>query len=107
MPMLSRLFNIIFNKGTFPYSWSEGIVILLYKKGDASNSNNHRGIYMIFNCVFLMCADDAVLLSETAEGVQEMHAVFCLHTTKWNNDVIIDKIKIVILNKLAVKETEN
>eukprot|EP00745_Piridium_sociabile_P040774 TRINITY_DN79113_c0_g1_i3.p1 TRINITY_DN79113_c0_g1~~TRINITY_DN79113_c0_g1_i3.p1 ORF type:complete len:147 (-),score=2.11 TRINITY_DN79113_c0_g1_i3:18-458(-) len=39
-----RLFNTIFDKGTFPNNWTESIMLPLLKKGDVNNPNNYRGI---------------------------------------------------------------
>ena len=37
-------FNALFEKGVFPERWTESVVLPLFKKGDANNSNNYRGI---------------------------------------------------------------
>ena len=34
----------MFEKGVFPKRWTESIVLPLFKKGDANNPNNYRGI---------------------------------------------------------------
>ena len=39
-----KLFNALFEKGVFPERWTESIVLPLFKKGDANNPNNNRGI---------------------------------------------------------------
>jgi hypothetical protein len=36
--------NALFDKGIFPDYWCESITFPLYKKGDANNTNNYRGI---------------------------------------------------------------
>jgi hypothetical protein len=46
-PLLSRLFNVIFDLGTFPTCWSEGIIFPSFKKGDANDPNNYRGITLV------------------------------------------------------------
>ena len=46
-PLLSRLFNIIFDQGIFPTCWSEGIIFPSFKKGDANDTNNYRGITLV------------------------------------------------------------
>ena len=39
-----KFFNALFEKGVFPERWTESIVLPLFKKGDANNPNNYRGI---------------------------------------------------------------
>ena len=46
-PVLSKLFNKIFDLGYFPKSWSEGHVIPLHKKGSLNNVENYRGITLL------------------------------------------------------------
>ena len=46
-PLLLRLFNIIFDQGIFPTCWSEGIIFPSFKKGDANDTNNYRGITLV------------------------------------------------------------
>ena len=41
---LCDLFNSILNSGYFRDQWSEGIIVPVHKKGDASNVENYRGI---------------------------------------------------------------
>ena len=47
---LEKLFNYILHKQTFPRSWSRGVIIPVFKKGDKSDPNNYRGISLI--CCF-------------------------------------------------------
>ena len=44
---LELLFNHILKSGKFPHSWSTGLIIPLYKKGDPSIPNNYRGITLV------------------------------------------------------------
>ena len=44
LDFLVRIFNVLFDKGTFPANWTESIVFPLCKKGDANNPNTYRGI---------------------------------------------------------------
>ena len=44
---LCDLFNSILNSGYFPDHWSEGIIVPVHKKGDASNVENYRGITLV------------------------------------------------------------
>ena len=46
-PALTSLFNHILNTGNFPSNWSKGLIVPVYKKGDASDTNNYRGITLI------------------------------------------------------------
>ena len=39
-----KLFNALFEKGVFPERWTESVVLPPFKKGDANNPNNYRGI---------------------------------------------------------------
>lgn len=47
LPILSNLFNKIFENGVFPEEWSEGYVIPLHKKGNKSEVGNYRGITLL------------------------------------------------------------
>ena len=44
---LEILFNYILDKQCFPKSWSKGVIIPVYKKGDNTDVNNYRGITLI------------------------------------------------------------
>ena len=37
-------FNALFDRGLFPDSWTESVILPLYKKGDVNNPENYRGI---------------------------------------------------------------
>jgi len=39
-----QFLNALFDRGIFPDSWTESIVLPLYKKGDVNNPSNYRGI---------------------------------------------------------------
>jgi hypothetical protein len=39
-----QFFNALFDRGLFPDSWTESIILPLYKKGDVNNPGNYRGI---------------------------------------------------------------
>ena len=45
--MLLRLFNVMFLKGYFPESWSEGLILPLHKKGSVDSVENYRGITLL------------------------------------------------------------
>ena len=43
-----KLFNFIFDTGSFPESWAEGQIVPIYKKkGNKNDPNNYRGITLI------------------------------------------------------------
>jgi len=44
---LEILFNDILEKGSFPKSWSKGVIIPIFKKGDSFDPNNYRGITLV------------------------------------------------------------
>ena len=46
---LTKLFNLIFMKGTFPKAWNESFIVLIHKKGNKSDSSNYRGISITSN----------------------------------------------------------
>ena len=41
---LVKLFNFIISKGTFPDSWSTGMITPIFKSGNRSDPSNYRGI---------------------------------------------------------------
>ncbi|XP_077978836.1 uncharacterized protein LOC144434256 [Glandiceps talaboti] len=54
LPLMSDLFNDIFETGVFPEGWCRGVIIPLYKNGVRSDPNNYRGITLldVFGKVF-------------------------------------------------------
>ena len=42
-----NVYNEIFNSGIYPESWSKGLIVPIYKKGEISDPNNYRGITLI------------------------------------------------------------
>ena len=78
---LHKLFNHIFNNGTFPKSWNESIVTLIHKKGSKYDPNNYRGISItsnlgkLFNKVIynrlLKFVNDHDLICENQIGFKE------------------------------------
>ena len=47
LPLLLRLLNVMFLKGYFPESWSEGLILPLHKKGSVDSVENYRGITLL------------------------------------------------------------
>ena len=47
MPCLLLLFNNVFKSGYFPHSWSTGCIIPVFKKGNANDADNYRGITLV------------------------------------------------------------
>ena len=47
LPLLLRLFNVMFLKGYFPESWSEGLILPLNNKGSVGSVENYRGINLL------------------------------------------------------------
>ena len=43
-PFFVRFLNALFDKGVFPESWTESIILPLFKKGDVNSPRNYRGI---------------------------------------------------------------
>ena len=44
---LTELFNLVLDSGHFPESWSDSIMIPLFKKGDRTDVKNFRGITLV------------------------------------------------------------
>ena len=59
---LVRLFNCILDTGNFPRTWSESIIVPIYKRGDRTDPDNYRGITItsIFSKVFLHIVQDRI-----------------------------------------------
>lgn len=50
MPCLVSLFNNVFDSGHFPSAWSVGNIVPVFKKGNASDTDNNRGITLV-SCI--------------------------------------------------------
>ena len=44
MDFLVKFFNVLFDRGIHPDSWTESIIIPLFKKGNQNDPNNYSGI---------------------------------------------------------------
>ena len=42
-----KIFNMIFNSEVFPNDWKTGIIVPLYKSGNANYVENYRGITLL------------------------------------------------------------
>ena len=40
---LTRMFNVLFEKGIYPQDWAKAIVIPIHKKGNIEHVDNYRG----------------------------------------------------------------
>ena len=47
MKCVCEIFNVIFQSGTFPESWSDGLLVPLSKKGNIHFTDNYRGITLL------------------------------------------------------------
>jgi len=53
---LVRLFNFIISKGTFPDSWSTGMITPIFKSGSRSDPSNYRGVCVTSSLGKLFCS---------------------------------------------------
>ena len=44
MDCLVKFFNVLFDRGIYPDSWTKSIIVPLFKKGNQNDPNNYRGI---------------------------------------------------------------
>lgn len=44
---LTKLFNVLFDRGVYPDEWSKAIIVPIYKKGDADQTDNYRGVSLL------------------------------------------------------------
>ncbi|XP_063408891.1 uncharacterized protein LOC134692369 [Mytilus trossulus] len=113
MPIYVKLFNLILDTGIVPDSWSNGIMITIFKnKGSRSDPEMYRGI-TLNSCFSKTCsamlnyrlnnyadhvdlisksqADDTALLSESAEGLQK--ALYVLKNIVKNGSLRLTQAK--------------
>ena len=94
IPYLHKLFNNIFHSGFYPESWSKSAIIPIYKKGDANDPNNYRGISIVscFGKLFTSILNNRILLWERTydilsdsqfgfrKGLSTIDAIFVLQS---------------------------
>ena len=53
--IMVKLFNVIFDSGLFPDTWTKGIIIPIHKHGPKDNPENYRGITLlpIFSKIYI------------------------------------------------------
>jgi hypothetical protein len=82
MPIYCKLFNLILNTGKIPYSWSEGIILPIYKnKGNVSEPSSYRPITLvsclgktftaILNNRLSQLSDEIELITEAQTGFRK------------------------------------
>ncbi|VDI68635.1 Hypothetical predicted protein [Mytilus galloprovincialis] len=49
IPHLCTIFNAVLISGYFPSSWSDAILVPIFKSGDANDAANYRGISLVSN----------------------------------------------------------
>jgi hypothetical protein len=47
---ITMLFNLVLDSGRIPDSWTEGVIVPVFKKGDTTSPNNYRGI-TVLSCI--------------------------------------------------------
>ena len=47
MDFLVKFFNVLFDRGRYPDSWTESIIVPLFKKGNQNDPNNYNYLYAI------------------------------------------------------------
>ena len=46
-PLLTALFNTIFDSADYPKDWAQGLIYPVHKKGDKSDAQNYRKVSLI------------------------------------------------------------
>ena len=100
---LQILFNKILRSGIFPSQWATGLVVPIYKKGDANDTNNYRGITLIscFAKLFTSIINNR-LKSWQSEYETNTDAQFGFKTNHCTNDAIFI-LKYLIDRQLSSK----
>jgi hypothetical protein len=66
---IHRLICCIWNKEELPQQWKECIIVPIYKKGDKTDCNNYRGIFLLSTAYKILCN---ILLSRLTPYVNEI-----------------------------------
>jgi hypothetical protein len=105
-PYLCTIFNNIYDSGIYPEAWSRGFIVPIFKKGNADNPGNYRGITIvnIMSKIFSLllrtrinkwCESNNVF-NEAQYGFRDdrstADAIFILHSIIQN--VIANKLKL-------------
>ena len=94
LPCLHKLFNSLFISGYFPEIWTKACIVPIFKKGDANNANNYRGISLVscFGKLFTGVLNNRILKWEKEynvltdaqfgfrNGLSTVDAIFVLQT---------------------------
>ena len=95
-PLLTTLFNTIFDSADYLDDWAQGLIYPVHKKGDKSDPQNYRKVYLIpslakvFESVLenrlsfknLVCRDDDPLQKKTLKKIVG-HLIIYLCCTIW------------------------
>ena len=71
LPLLTKLFNMIFNEGLFPTAWGIGIIVSIFKSGPKTNPGNYRGISLLSNLskIFTSIINQRIMLWSEQERI--------------------------------------
>ncbi|VDI14278.1 Hypothetical predicted protein [Mytilus galloprovincialis] len=111
IPHLCTIFNAVLISGYFPSSWSDAILVPIFKSGDANDAANYRGISLVSNLgkLFTTILNKRLLNWATVNdilsdaqfgfrnGYSTVDAVFCLYSVITNNHSVKIKDYIVAL----------
>ena len=93
---LTEYLSKLFNTGTFPFEWSESVILPIYKKGDVNSPNNYRGISLlnvggklysyILNKRLTQWIEDNKMLNEAQAGFRQWYNRPCIHTLSFSTE---------------------
>ena len=68
---MHKLFNAIFRSGFFPEVWSKACIVPIFKKGNANDTNNYRGISLVscFGKLFTGVLNNRILQWERENSI--------------------------------------
>jgi hypothetical protein len=74
---INKLVNSIWNKEELPDQWKESVIVLIYKKGDKTDSSNYRGISLLSTSYKILSNIHLSMLSPYVdEIIGDNHCVF-------------------------------